>query len=75
MAKESEKEKKESKIQALLKVYFINGQHCDVKVVGSESYLKASVEELGKVGVWSAERGEFIYYPPHQIFRIRIKKL
>ena len=64
MAKEAKEkeEKKELKIQALLKVYFLSGQHCDIKVAESEGNLLAAVEELGRVGVWAKERDEVLFF-------------
>ncbi len=67
MAKEKEVNRK------LLKVYFLNGQHCDIELKEGDVPMEAA-EHLGEVGVWARERDEDIYYPPHQIFRIRIMK-
>ena len=71
MAKEKEV-KKESKAKSLLKVYLLNGAHLDVPV---DSHIdpRIAAEALAERGVWGAERAEEFFYPPSQIFRIRVK--
>ena len=59
---------------ALLKVYLLNGQHIDIELNEKGPKSKIVAETIGETGVWAEERGERIYYPPHQIFRIRLCK-
>ena len=71
MAKEKEV-KQEPKVKAILKVYLINGAHLDVPVESGVD-PKDAAERLAEQGVWGAERAEEFFYPPSQIFRVRVK--
>ncbi len=79
MAKETSQEKQPEKQEkpkpkALLKVYLVNGTHYDIEVPATLD-PREEAEGLGKTGVWTVDRGEAFYYPPSQIFRIRVKYL
>ena len=70
MAKEKEVKKE---VKATLSVYLTNGAHLDVPVeFGKDPRDVAAF--LANQGVWGAVKGaEEFFYPPSQIFRIRVR--
>jgi len=56
---------------ALIKVYLLNGQHIDLEV---EKSIKPMAQEIADSGCWAREREEDIFYPSHQILKVRICK-
>ena len=71
MAKEKEV-KKESKVKATLKVYLANGAHFDIPVDPAVD-PKDAAERLAEKGIWGIDRSGEFFYPPSQLFRIRVK--
>ena len=56
---------------ALIKVYLIDGKHIDVEVKKEE---RSVAEVIAESGCWSKEREEDIFYPAHQILKVRLCK-
>ena len=72
MAKKAEEKEVKKRPKALLKVYLVNGAHFDIPVDPAVD-PKDAAERLAEKGIWGAERAGEFFYPPSQLFRIRIK--